>query len=204
MLALNFGFNFEDLNSLSGLAKLDHNFLQYVGNHDPVLCTKLHSYRAAKITSIEKQEYSRFLIQLATVLDDFISELFYITGENLAAKREHEKFDAIYECRRKFIQRYALKKYPKEAIETIDFEYISCELANLLGSITEQSISESVLNWQANPEKYSKQLDLAAAYCAFMVHNHSSLVLFDVPMPRKHIRKRRINQLRQNIHLGFD
>ena len=122
MLALNFGFNFEDLNSLSGLTRLDQDFLQYVGNHDPVLCTKLHSYRAAKITNIEKQEYSRFLIQLATVLDDFISELFYITGENLAAKREHEKFDAIYECRRKFIQRYALKKYPKEASD-VRFSY---------------------------------------------------------------------------------
>ena len=204
MPALNFGFNFENLNSLSGLARLDESFLRYVSDYDPTLCTKLQSYRETNLAGIEKQEYSKFLMQLAPILDDFISELFNITEENLAAKKEHEKFNVVYECRRKFIQRYVLKKYPKEALTALDFKHISYELKNLLSVITEQSISESVLSWQANPEKYSRQLDIAAMYCAFMVHNHSSLMLFDVPMPKEHIRRRRIEQLRQNIHLGFD
>lgn len=202
MLTLNFDYNFKDINSLSGLIKLDESFLQYVQKQDLSLANQLQSYREQSIHT--GKEYSAFLVRLAPLLDDFISELFNITQENLALKKEHKQFDVIYECRRKFIQRYVLKKYPKKSVEEIDFEQTSLQLKELLGSITQESISIAVLNWQNTPENYPDELDLTAKYCAFMVHNHSNLMLFDVPMPMEYLRKHKINSLKQDINLGFD
>lgn len=202
MLTLNFDYNFEDINSLSGLTKLDESFLQYIKDHDVSFAHQLKFYRAQANNT--GKEYSAFLVQLAPLLDDFISELFNIDHENLAVKKEHEQFDAIYECRRKFIQRYVLKKYPKDVIANFDFKQISLQLKKLLGLITEQSISIAVLEWQTAADKYSSELDLAAKYCAFMVHNHSKLMLFDVPRPMEHIRKHKISILEKDIILGFD
>ena len=202
MLTLNFNCNFEALNSLSGLTKLDESFLQYLKEQDISLANSLKSYRKQLVP--QDKEYSTFLVKLAPLLDDFISELFNITQENLVIKKIHKQFDVIYECRRKFIQRYVLKKYPKDMILDFDFMQISLELADIVGTITEHSISNAVLNWQESPEEHSKQLDLVAKYCAFMVHNNSNLMLFDVPMPMEQIRKHKIASLKQDLNLGFD
>ena len=202
MLNLNFNCNFEDLNSLSGLEKLDESFFQYLAEQDLPLANQLKYNRQQPIN--KGKLYSEFLVKLSPFLDDFISELFNINQENLATKKTHEQFDIIYECRRKFIQRYVLKKYPKDTIADFDFKHISIKLIDILGVITEYSISNAVLQWQKTPEKHSKQLDLVAKYCAFMVHNHSNLMLFDVPMPMEYIKKHKIASLKQDINLGFD
>ena len=203
MLHLNFNFSLKDLNSLSGLKRLDGSFLQYVKESDVELFSQINFHRE-KSATCKTKEYSEFLVRLSPFLDDFISELFGISRENLVLQKEHEKFNAVYECRRKFVQRDALKKYTKADIEKFNFEEISLELKKFLGVITEQAIASAVLDWQTSPSQYRKQLETAAKYCAFMVHNNSSLMLFDVPMSKSHIRERKISALKQNIILGFD
>lgn len=208
---MNFDIIFEDLSSATGLGKLDGIFLSYLHDIDTQLYSRLLSYRkivsTEGLSSLPRKEYSEFLVSLSYILDDFISELFHISKENLNLKKTHSKFDKIYECRRKFVQRYAIKKYTKEKLQGLDFKQISFELKELIGEITEQSISDAVLLWQTDSKKYSKHLEIASVYCAFMVHNNSSLMLFDVPMPTcssNHIREHKITQLKSKPYLGFD
>ena len=107
MIFLRFGISFADLNSVPGLVKLDKSFLHFLAQQNQILYNQLLSYRS----SSTNQANSEFLLELAPIIDDFISELFDIERENIALKQEHKKFDPIYECRRKFVQRYAIKKY---------------------------------------------------------------------------------------------
>ncbi len=227
MLDLNFGYDFADINSLSGLTRLDKSFLRYLNEQGLDIANKLRSYRAQSQldgkTNCKKyfddtehysynhqhsdnKERSELIIQLAPLLDDFLSELFSITEQNLSLKKQHQEFNVIYECRRKFVQRYALKKYTKDIIANLDFSEISIQLKNLIGCITEESLAQSILNWQLDSDKYSTELEIAAKYCAFMVHNHSKLMLFDVPrlVEDIRVRKHKISQLEKNIILGFD
>lgn len=203
MLTFNSNFDFKDLNSLSGLAKLDQSFLQYVALNDTSLLDLIKNYRTNP-TNTQGKTYSDFIIKLAPLLDDFISEFFQVQPENLDLQKKHEKFNAIYECRRKFIQRFVLKKYSKNDTDNFDFQQISSQLQNIIGTITEQSIATSVLEWQTAPEINTDKLDLIAKYCAYMVYNHSNLMLFDVPMPMEHIRTHKISRLKESLYLGFD
>ena len=125
MVSLNFDLTFKELHCPSGLRRLDGVFLSYLHEADADLHTKLLLYRKGACTEIARQEYSEFLIDLSYILDDFISELFCISKENLELKKTNSNFDKIYECRRKFIQRYALKKYTKEKLQGDDFQQIS-------------------------------------------------------------------------------
>ncbi len=207
MLPLKFGFDFDDLNSLSGLTKLDESFLQYVSDQNINLYNKLIFYRAIKQVYISPTDYSQFLIQLALLFDDFIAELFIIEQENIKLKLEHKKFDVIYECRRKFIQRYAIKKYPKEKIQLLDFETICCDLKQLIKDINELNIANHYIKWQTDSIFYEKELDILAKYCACMVDMNSSLMLFDIPRPindNNHIREHKIAQLKESPYLGFN
>lgn len=204
MLTLNFDFTFQDLNSLSGFQKLDKFFLKYLKEQDYALHEQLKLYRINGSKNISRKEHSEFLLKIAPFLDDFIAELFNIEDKNSLLKQEHVKFDIIYECRRKFIQRYVIKKYPKESLDSFNFPQISNELKGLIESITEQSISVAVLNWQTDPGKYQNEIDVVAKYCAFMVHNYSSLTLFDIPRSIEHVRPYRIKDLEKNLRLGFD
>ncbi len=198
------GINFENLNSLSSLSKLDESFLHFVKEQNIELHDKILHYRS---NSTFSKYCSETIVNLAPILDDFIAELFDITKKNLALRLKHKNFSPIYECRRNFIQRYAIKKYTKNKIKDLDFKYISLGMEKLLGKITQESISKAVLEYQEQPDNYPEQLDLIAKYCAFMVHNNSSLVLFDVPRaidPLNHIRSHRLKQLEKHNYLGFD
>ncbi len=207
MISLNFGFVFEDLSSLSGLHNLDKSFLQFLQNHDNRIADQLKHYRSIGSKAIDLTNHSEFLLQLSPFVDDFIAELFDITNENLALRKEHTKFDLIYECRRKFIQRYAIKQYPEEKLVGLDFAQITENIKLLVGNITEQSIAQSIIEWQKDPVTYQNELIIAAQYCAFMVAMGSSLGLFDLPRPvdeNNHISKHKVDKLSRDIYLGFN
>src|SRR5690349_5998658 len=120
---LNFTINFNDLNSLEGLKKIDKIFLNYLEKENNILHDKIVKYRiSVKNKVLPDSEYSNFLIDLAPYFDDFISELFFIEAENLDLKRRQKDFNIIYECKRKFVQRvfknYDDHKYTKDISKT--------------------------------------------------------------------------------------
>ena len=84
---------FADLNSLSGLRKLDESFLRYLSIYNPKLEEQINYYRDIGSSKLSESAYSKFITELGPLLDDFIADLFQINSENLAQKKNYEKFD---------------------------------------------------------------------------------------------------------------
>jgi hypothetical protein len=187
-MKLGFDISFTELGTLNGLKKIDSQFCLFLRNESTELHDQLISYRyEAQIASLKIEngitplEYSHFIINLSFVLDDFLAKLFFIEKENLLLKQKYISFDIIYECKLKFVQRVAIIRYPEQKLNKINFEDTSKKLQQLLGKITEHNFATKVLIWQSDPEKYAEELEIAARYAAFMVHNNSNIMLFKLP-----------------------
>ncbi|OZG31981.1 palindromic element RPE2 domain-containing protein [Rickettsia endosymbiont of Culicoides newsteadi] len=131
-MTLAFGLNFADLNNLQGLKKLDNIFLNFLCSHNHSLYQIILSLRANP-EQVNQKYYSDFLLEISPILDDFLAELFAIEQEIANIRFSHKEFDLIYECKRKFVQRIAVKKYPYEKLQEIDFTNVSNSLKKLLG-----------------------------------------------------------------------
>ncbi|MDR0329780.1 MAG: 2-polyprenylphenol hydroxylase, partial [Rickettsia sp.] len=172
-MTLAFGLDFIDLNKLEGLKKLDEIFLNFLRSHSYSLYEIILSLRANP-DQVGQKYYSDFLLEISPVFDDFLAKLFGIEQEIANLRFSHKEFDAIYECKRKFIQRIAVKKYPPEKLKGIDFDSVSTFLEKLLGGeFTQDKFARQVIKWQLDDEKYAFELDIAAKYAAFMVYNGS-------------------------------
>lgn len=215
-MKLGFGLNFAELENLVGLKKLHHVFLEFAKDHGFILPWQLPCQESAN----HLKEESSLLLELAPILDDFLAQLFGIEKEITAQRQQHKDFDIIYECKRKFVQRFAVKKYGLEQLQAIDFAKISVELSNLLGvSFDSKIFAKSVMAWLEDEEKYALQLDLAAKYAAYMVHfpSHTSensrfgtsdfRSLFDLPSKidqANKISSSKIERHKEGVRYGFE
>ncbi|MGX6960057.1 MAG: FAD-dependent oxidoreductase [Rickettsia endosymbiont of Pentastiridius leporinus] len=172
-MKLGFNLNFDKLD-LIGLKNLDQVFLDYLIKADKSLYDKLLLFRSNPYSIILK-DYSEFLLEVAPYLDDFLSELFCISNEVTNLRLQHKDFDIIYECKRKFVQRYAIKKYSKEKLKDIDFEDIYLKLEKLIGkNFTSKEFARQVIIWQQKEEDFAEELDIAAQYAAYNCHSRES------------------------------
>ncbi|ABV72958.1 putative bifunctional glutamate synthase subunit beta/2-polyprenylphenol hydroxylase [Rickettsia canadensis str. McKiel] len=174
-MKLGFNLDFNELD-LTGLKKLDQIFLDYLFKADSSLHKDLILFRSTPF-SIIPQDYSEFLLKISPYLDDFLAELFCISKEVIISRLKHKDFDIIYECKRKFVQRIAIKKYPPEKIKNIDFEEIYLKLTDLIGTnFTSREFAKQIIIWQQEEESFVEELDIAAQYAAYMVYGqcHSS------------------------------
>ncbi|MCC8370965.1 MAG: palindromic element RPE4 domain-containing protein [Rickettsia endosymbiont of Stiretrus anchorago] len=190
-MKLGFNLDFKKLD-LTGLKKLDQIFLDYLFKANKSLYDNILLFRSNPY-SILSQDYSEFLLNISPYLDDFLAELFCISNEITSLRLQHKDFDIIYECKRKFVQRYAIKKYPKEKIKDIDFEDIYLKLADLIGkNFTSRDFAKQVIIWQQAEESFVKELDMAAQYAAYRV---SSRGFIDgvIPWSRHGIQKKQID-----------
>ena len=131
-----------------------------------------------------------------------------IAQEVAKSRYRHKEFDILYECKRKFIQRIAVKKYPPEKLQSINFEYLSKSMLELFGGkFTETRFAQQVLEWLSDDISYAAELDLAAKYAALAVYHDTDSVLFSVPNKKENdqlIDYKKINQYSKNVRIGFD
>ncbi|KJV92614.1 palindromic element RPE4 domain-containing protein [Rickettsia bellii] len=199
-MKLGFNLDFKKLD-LTGLKKLDQIFLDYLFKANKSLYDSILLFRSNPY-SILSQDYSEFLLNISPYLDDFLAELFCISNEITSLRLQHKDFDIIYECKRKFVQRYAIKKYSQEKIKDIDFEDIYLKLVDLIGkNFTSRDFAKQVIIWQQAEESFVKELDIAAQYAAYRV---SSRGFIDgvIPWSRHGIQKKQIDsaiKLRNDI-----
>ncbi len=204
-MPLGFGLDFSDFNSLKGLKKIDRIFWKYCSEqveHDESI--RLIS----RCSNIAGKEYSLFLIKIAPLFNNFLADLFNINEEVSALSSKAAQFNIIYQCKRHFVQRFALKKYPPDRLGEIDIRSCSNQLTYLLGSnITEQVFAARTLFWQSDTSQYAYELEIAAQYAAFMVYNDNDLTLFKVPFklnPGQLIDPIRVKRYQQDYRIGFD
>jgi len=109
--ALGFGFTFQDLAERDGLVRLDQTFLERLQTVDPALHVRLLAARAEP-DSLSGKDESTLIIDLGSHLDAFVAELFDIGLETAALLAETLDLEPVHACKRLFVQRQAVKKYP--------------------------------------------------------------------------------------------
>lgn len=183
-LELNFGFTFDDLNDQKKLKQLDNLFLNFIRNDNEVLYSNFLQARAEFKTW--GLIHSNLAIEIATYLEVFIAEFFNIQVELFAEKEKYEVFSKIYECKRAFIQRYALKS---KNISYNSLESLSVLISENLNTypieMFEQIFSEYTLKWLK--EEDNEKLNIAAQYALWACNEkegqkkHKDGILFKFP-----------------------
>jgi NADPH-dependent glutamate synthase beta subunit-like oxidoreductase/NAD(P)H-flavin reductase len=180
---LGFGFSFAELAEREGLVRLDRVFLERLAAEDAALHARLMAVRAAPDALAVKDE-SELVVALGPHLDGFVAALFGIEAETLALARETHALDPIHACKRLFVQRQAVKKYPDPS--GFDGGALRAALEAVIGgALTELAFAERVTAWEAAGD--AEALDVAMRYAAWATLTeaghaaHPGNTLFRVP-----------------------
>ena len=76
-----------DLNSISDLKKIDKYFLNYLSLHNSQLFKTIINYRIIGSDKLFSSLYSKFIIELGPLLDNFIVSLFRIKSKYFLQKK---------------------------------------------------------------------------------------------------------------------
>lgn len=181
---LKFDFKFEDLYKPEKLEQLDGYFLRYLKNSSEELYQELVTLRKNFVNW--ELEHSKLTINIAPYLEQFIAEFFSIEEELQKSKEQYPSLGKIYECKRLFIQRNALKSN-KEPFNSIDqlSSLISPKLALYNIEYFEQVFAEYVLKWLQEGDQ--EKLDTAISYALWAcldkegIKKHQDGILFKFP-----------------------
>ena len=186
-LQLKHGLAFEDLYRRDGLARLDAAFVTHLREGEIELHNRLVTARREP-DALDPKAHSQLLTDLAPHLEDFIADLFGIEPEARALQAEHQALAPLYEVKRLFVQRRAVKGQTAEKVTELDGEALGRELEAAMGeALTEQSYATHVSRWMAAEAEHGPALDLAARYGAWATLSpkgqarHRRGVLFKVP-----------------------
>ncbi len=182
-----FGVRFEDLFERSGLLKIDAAFMDALGAADPELRARLDTARMSPDT-LDRTAEGDLLLALAGHVEEFVAELFGIRDEVRLLAESQNALAPIFECKRSFVQRGALKRHPASEAAQFDTCQIREELETFMGErLTELAYSRHVLTWLEAKAGHVEALELAGKYAAWAHHTpegrhaHVGWVLFDAP-----------------------
>jgi NADPH-dependent glutamate synthase beta subunit-like oxidoreductase/NAD(P)H-flavin reductase len=183
MLNLPEGLTFADLYTSEGLARLDVFFLKELQQKSPALAESLLAARAHP-EMLSKLEESTLILAVAPLLEGFLATLFGIEKEAADLTQAHHDLMPLFEVRRTFVQRQAMKTYGKGA-HTFDGPGLWRDLAPHFPQKTEDAdldFARAVLAWQAAPEGKETLLDTSLRYAAWAtVQQKQTSVLFKDP-----------------------
>ncbi|HQT76498.1 MAG TPA: FAD-dependent oxidoreductase [Rhodopila sp.] len=155
---LGFGFAFTDLGTRDGLISLDRCFLDQLAKVDPTLNQRLLAARAAP-DSLSLREEADLVVAIGPHLDGFVSTLFGIDAETQALAKQTLALDPIHACKRLFVQRQAVKKYPDPA--GFDGPALRAALEARIGE-TLTELGFATYAWENDPEALDEALRYAA------------------------------------------
>ena len=178
---LGFGLAFADLASRDGLIRLDQQFLEFLAHRAGDLRRQLLTARAEPDTLSRRQE-SDLIVALGPHLNDFVAMLFAIEAQVEAIAEKTFELDPIHACKRLFVQRQAVKKYPDPG--GFDGDSLRGAIELHMGEpLTERAFAAHVAAWEADPEA----IDLSLRYAAWATLTpegqalHQGGTLFHVP-----------------------
>ena len=145
-LELRFGLRFVDLYERDGLVRVDAEFLAFLGDADPTLSSRLGAARQA--AKCDRAAHAVLALQLAPHFEDFIAELFSITGPVTRLRQRSQNLAAIHEVKRTFVQRRAVKNKTAEDAAKVDGPSIAAKLAEeFTEPLNETNFARHVSNW---------------------------------------------------------
>ncbi|HYM48069.1 MAG TPA: FAD-dependent oxidoreductase, partial [Burkholderiaceae bacterium] len=186
-MALGFGFEFSQLYTRAGLTALDDVFCRALTEADATLGASFRSARDNTDTLDTKAE-SELLIALAPYLEDFLAQLFGIRSEVAALAERHHALAPLYACRRRFVQRKALRQVKLAETAVIDGAALETELAAKFGEpLTELAFAHHVTRWLEDEAAHTDALPIAMRYAAWATlteagrARHPASALFKTP-----------------------
>jgi NADPH-dependent glutamate synthase beta subunit-like oxidoreductase/NAD(P)H-flavin reductase len=185
-LELSFGFQLDDLYRRSGLQRLDVSFVTSLNTRAPDLAERLTAARSDP-SSLSAEAGSELITSLAPHLEDFIGELFGISGEVLALQSKHSALGPLNSAKRRFVAK-RINPYTPAQLAAIDPVATQAALEALfLEPLTEESYARHVCRWLEAEAAHVQQLKHAADYAAWATRTpagqakHQSGLLFRLP-----------------------
>ncbi len=186
-LALGFGFSFPDLYDHDALYRLDGTFLGWLSERHADLEARLKAARENP-ASLTKKQASDLIIEAGPYLEDFIAELFGITGELRELQEKHSAFAPLLSVKRRWVFKKAASGMTPEKANAMDGAEITAALEVKFGEpVTEDSYSRHVYRWLEDEKAHEAELKLAADYAAWAAFSdagrarHQGDVLFRLP-----------------------
>jgi len=192
-LPLAFGFKFPDLYSRDALARLDGVFLDALRAADLELSNRLLAARSlvkegAAPDSVAAKDESELLIALGPHLEAFVAKLFGIEAAARELAARGNALAPLYEVKRLFVQRVAVKKYKPEEAASFDPAALASAMGLAVnGPDDELAYAQHVQAWQKAEAQHAGALDAATRYAAWATltdagrKKHGAGVLFKVP-----------------------
>ena len=150
-----------NLYSREGLLRLDAHFLHWLGARDTRMAEQLVGARAAAAAPERKAE-SELWLALAPQVDEFLSELFTIGADTAALRGRQRDLDVVFEARRKFVQRYVLKRVKPEEVAQTDGAAALAKLElHLGGAFSEIALARAALDWLSRESECGNALAAA-------------------------------------------
>ncbi len=177
-LSLSRGLAFCDLYSREGLVRLDHAFSEALQRHDVALYNRLMSARAAP-ADLSDMEHSDLLVDLGPFVEDFIADLFGVTGELDGQRRASRDLDPVYQCKLHFVRRRAARLRLEEDIDAIDGEALTREVEALIGGdFDEIRFSRAVLRWLEDETRHADEIACAERFAAWATRSRRGMLLY--------------------------
>ncbi len=181
---LGFDATFSELADRAGLARLDRLFVARLAEDDAALHTRLMAARAAPDGLTPKDE-GDLLVALGPPLQEFLGALFGIAPELGALAARTHALGPVHACKRLFVQRQAVKKYPDAT--ALDGDALRAALeARMGGALSETGFATHVAAWEQAGD--AAALDEALRYAAWATlteagrARHAGGTLFRVPL----------------------
>ncbi len=169
-LSLAFGLSFADLYGPEGLARIDREFLSWIGQADEALAARLRTARADPSALVYKDE-ADLLIAAAPHLDRFVARLFAIEDEWQDLVESHHRLAPLFRVKRKFVQRRAMLKIKSDEAATFDGAALEAGVASAIGGAFDELVfAQRVLAWQADEAAHGAELALAERFAAWAAH----------------------------------
>src|SRR5712671_411577 len=197
-LALKHGLSFSDLYDRDGLVRLDRGFVAHLAAIDVGLHDRLMTARAAP-DSLDRKRESDLLVDLAPHLEDFVGELFGISGEVRTLQARHDNLAPLFSVKRLFVQRRAVKEIKEPDALQLNGHKLAQELDTLIGGppasfdtrentlAWELRYAEAVGRWLEDEASHQLPLKAALEYAAWATlapdgqKRHRRGLLFRVP-----------------------
>jgi NADPH-dependent glutamate synthase beta subunit-like oxidoreductase/NAD(P)H-flavin reductase len=197
-LALKHGLSFAELYERDGLVQLDRAFVAHLAATDAGLRDRLMAARSDP-DALDRKVESDLLVDLAPHLEDFVGELFGISGEVRALQARHDKLAPLYSVKRLFVQRRAVKEIKEADAVQLNGHKLQRELDTLIGGppasfgsrdgtlAWELRYAEAVGRWLDDESAHQLPLKAALEYAAWATlapegqKKHRRGLLFRVP-----------------------
>src|SRR3954471_9036989 len=164
-LALQHGLAFAYLYDRDALVRLDRAFVAHLASTDVGLYDRLMAARAEP-DGLDRKGESDLLVDLAPYLEDYIGELFGISGQVRELQARHDKLAPLFSVKRLFVQRRAVKEIKEADAALLNGHKLAQELETLIGGPPASFDSrEGTLAWELRyAEAVGRWLDDEAAH----------------------------------------